>query len=183
MPTASMKGIAVSSEFEADIVIDRPHDAVWDFLADHRHVPTWRDDVESVELVFGEPLSVGSRYQYAMRRRLRGLAGGSRFPLQLMQVSPRSCFTSQTLGGPADVEEETNLNHVSSGQTRVSIRTTVRLSGWRAVLAFLFPPLHSSRQRAIVRHLAALKRIVEASVPATTGSVPTRPATTRPQGA
>lgn len=158
-------GYQASYEFEAEIVIERPGDAVWSFLSDHRNIPTWRDAARSVELVFGESLTVGARYEYEMHDRVHGLLGNRRVPLQLMQVSPGSCFTSQTLGGPADIEEETSISRLGPAQTRVTLQGLVRLSRWRATLAFLIPPLRHSRQRVPLRDLAALKDAIERSVP------------------
>lgn len=54
------------AEIEGEIVIERPIEEVFDFVADQRHEPRFNPQVRSSELVTPEPIGGGSRFRAEM---------------------------------------------------------------------------------------------------------------------
>ena len=50
-------------ELQTDIVVDRPVQEVWDYLADLRNDPEWCRKVKSVEQLSGDGPGTGDRYR------------------------------------------------------------------------------------------------------------------------
>jgi Polyketide cyclase / dehydrase and lipid transport len=52
---------------DGEIVIGRPVDEVFDFVADERNEPSYNHQMTAVELVTEEPIGPGSRFQAELR--------------------------------------------------------------------------------------------------------------------
>jgi polyketide cyclase/dehydrase/lipid transport protein len=139
------------AKIEGQILIGRPVEDVFDFVADSRNEPQYNPAMAGVELLTPLPIGRGTRFRARMGRagtpmlveltefdRPRRL--GSRTTSSMMQ-------TSGTLTFAAD-----------GGRTVMSWHWQVRPKGWMRMLGPLFGPLGGRMERGI---WASLKRYLE----------------------
>jgi len=140
----------------AEIVIERPLEAVWEWAADPRHWHRWLDGVRDVVLE-GE-LEEGSRFSSAYDY------GGRSYEVEYELVERRRPRRQvvRSLAGPFPFEGTLELSE-DVGGTRV--RQTVAAGPDDAVARFVFvvarPLVRRSMRRRIAGQLARLKTMVE----------------------
>ena len=140
----------------AEIVIERPVAAVWEWAADPRHWPRWQDGVRDVR-VEGE-LAPGSRfssgYDYGSR--------SSEVEYELVERRPPRRQVVRSVSGSLSFEGVLELSE-DVGGTRV--RQTVSAGAEDTLSRFLFavgrPLVRRSMSRRISAQLERLKRMVE----------------------
>jgi carbon monoxide dehydrogenase subunit G len=139
------------ARIEGEILIDRPVEAVFDFVADTRNEPSFNPAMAGVELLTPLPIGVGARFRARM-----GKAGtpmlveltefdrphrlGSRTTSSMMQTSGALTFTADGEG------------------TVMSWDWQVRPKGWMRILGPLFGPLGGRMERRI---WTSMKRYLE----------------------
>jgi uncharacterized membrane protein len=140
----------------AEIVIERPVEAVWEWASDPRHWPRWQDGVRDVR-VEGE-LAPGTRFS-------SGYDYGSRSDEGEYEVVERRRPRRQvvrSVSGPFPFEGVLELSE-DVGGTRV--RQTVSAGPEDALSRFLFvagrPLVRRSMSRRIAAQLERLKAMVE----------------------
>jgi hypothetical protein len=137
------------------IVIARPVDEVWDFIADLRHDPEWCEKVKSVDQVSGDGPGTGSSYRVIHR------------PVRLKKPKELA-VTVQTFEPPRLMrlreQDDDAVFHVTYelGPAAEGTRLTQRDQIEWAIPRFQRPIGRAMVSRDIQRQLLTLKRLLEA---------------------
>ena len=154
------------ARYVGTVEASHPQEEAWRYLADLRSVAEWDPSVERIELVAGEPGTVGARYQLDVT-----FAGQSiTLPYRTVEAEPpdRVVFEAQT--DSVEIRDEARIAARGAGSCAVTWDADLRLRGWRRVfdlpLRLVFRRVGSRAQRG----LAA--RLREPAVAASNGRVP-----------
>lgn len=137
-----------------EIVINRPAEAVFGFVADGTTAPRWRSAVLDVAHVSGA--GIGARY----RQGVKG-PGGRRIAAdyEVTSYEPNRVLAFAATAGPVRPTGIYVFEEVPEG-TRVTFTLGVTLGGWRRLL--LSGPVQATMD-AEVANLTNLKRVMEAT--------------------
>jgi uncharacterized protein YndB with AHSA1/START domain len=142
-------------EIERMIVIERPAQEVWDYIADARNDPQWCDKVQSVEQVEGHGPGPGARYEVMHRpipmRKPKELA----VTVEEFDPPHRMRIREEDEDGVFDVTYE--LGAAGDG-TRLTQRDHIE---WK-IPRFQQPLARRLVTRDVANQLSALKRRLEA---------------------
>jgi carbon monoxide dehydrogenase subunit G len=137
------------------VLISRPVDDVFDFIADARNRPRWDESVDSEELTSPEPIGVGT----TVRTTLRSMGREYVYTWEVVELQPPSRMTIESTSGPfpttlayqlSEREEMTALDFSVSGRPTGMLR--------------LFEPLIArNTQTNLDRGFARLKQLLETS--------------------
>jgi carbon monoxide dehydrogenase subunit G len=136
------------------VLIARPQDAVFTFVADARNRPRWDASVDSEELTSPEPIRVGS----TVRTRFRSMGRDFTYTWQIVTHQPPSRQTIESTSGPFPTILDYRLSEREGG-TLVEFSITGRPTG---VLHLLQPAIARSTQANLDRGFARLKQVLEA---------------------
>ena len=145
-----------SMEIEREITIDRPIEAVFDFVADSRNDPQWCPKVKSVEQVEGAGPGEGARYAVVHKP----VPGRPARDLDLRCVAvdrPRRIELTQDDG--TDSFRVTYELSEAGGGTRIVQRSDADIG---AVPRVLYPLWKHGIGRDVARQLRELKKQLEA---------------------
>ena len=106
----------MSSNFSADVSVDRPVSEVFDYVAEPRNFPAWNSAVESVVPAGGN--------RYVMRRQLPG--GPATNDLAVTASDPPALFEIRTTSGPTPFVYRYRFEPAGGG-TRVTLEAQVEL--------------------------------------------------------
>jgi uncharacterized protein YndB with AHSA1/START domain len=140
-------------EFETEVRIERPVEAVFDYVSDPTTFPSWNSAVQAVRITSGdgEPRST-----YQMERELPG--GPAENGLEIVERVPQSEFVIRTTSGPTPFVYRYRFE--GNGQaTNMHLAATVELSG---IAGALGPLAARAVRRGVDSNFADLKRILEA---------------------
>lgn len=136
---------------EDSVLIHRPVDEVFAFLADAENDPKWRSGVLDIRRTGGS--GVGTTYeQHVAGPRGRPI----RADIVITEFQPSSTIAFQTTAGPVRPVGRYELRK-EDGDTAVLFRLEAEVRGLKAVLA----PMIRRTMRREVAHLADLKRVLE----------------------
>ncbi len=122
-----------SLELHAEILIDRPAEAVWEVLADYGNDVLWRQGVTSMVATPAGTVHAGTTTDEHMK-----VAGGRYHNLGVVTgVGPGLRFTWRTTSG-ADADGTRTVTPVGAGQSLVRLELNVRLHGAQRLAAPLF---------------------------------------------
>jgi carbon monoxide dehydrogenase subunit G len=134
-----------------EIVIDRPPQDVFEFLADPENDPQWRSGVLDLERLSGS--GVGARYAQGVEGpRGRRIAAD----IEITELQPESAIAFQTVTGPVRPRGRYLLTPAEGG-TRVRFELEAKLGGLKRLMA----PMVQKTMKAEVGHLDRLKQILE----------------------
>jgi carbon monoxide dehydrogenase subunit G len=136
------------------VLIDRPVDEVFSFVADARNRPRWDESVDSEELTSPEPIGVGT----TVRTRLRSMGREYEYNWEVVEHQPPSRMTIDSTSGLFPTTLDYRLSGHDGG-TSLEFSVTGRPSG----LLRLFEPLIARRTHAnLDQGFARLKQVLEA---------------------
>jgi carbon monoxide dehydrogenase subunit G len=135
------------------VVISRPRDEVFAFVADARNRPRWDDSVDSEELTSREPIGVGT----TVRTKLRSMGRDYEIDWEIVEHQPPDRQTIQSTSGPMDTTLAYQLDASDHG-TSVRFSLTGRPTG---MLRLLQPLIARTTQRNLDRGFARLKALLE----------------------
>jgi carbon monoxide dehydrogenase subunit G len=135
------------------VVISRPRDEVFAFVADARNRPRWDDSVDSEELTSPEPIGVGT----TVRTRLRSMGRDYEYTWEVVEHQPPSQMTIESTSGPMSITLAYRLDAVDGG-TSVQFSVTGRPAG---LLRPLQPLIARTTQGNLDRGFARLKALLE----------------------
>ena len=135
----------------SEIVIERPHDDVFAFLADPENDPQWRRGVLDLERVSGS--GIGARYAQGVKG-----PGGRRISadIEITELIPGETIAFHTLSGPVRPRGRYQLTAVDGG-TRVRFELEANVKGLRRLIA----PMVQKTMNKEVGQLDRLKRVIE----------------------
>jgi len=135
----------------SEIVIDRPRDDVFAFLADPENDPQWRSGVLDLERVSGS--GIGARYAQGVKG-----PGGRRISadIEITELIPGETIAFHTLSGPVRPRGRYPLTAVDGG-TRVRFELEANVKGLRRLIA----PMVQKTMNKEVGQLDRLKRVIE----------------------
>ncbi len=111
---------------EHSITIDRPPEAVFDYLAAPAHYVEWQPAVERAEVVGGGEPGPGSRVQVLVR----GPAGPVEAEAEITTFERPRRLALRTLSGPARAVAECDLAPTDTGGTNVHLKLQLELTGF-----------------------------------------------------
>jgi uncharacterized protein YndB with AHSA1/START domain len=141
--------------FETSVRIERPIEAVFDYLSDPTTFPRWNSAVQSVRETSAGADGVGATY--LMERELP--SGRAENALEVVELNRPTLFVIRTTAGPTPFLYRYVLSD-DDGATLLELAAEVELGG----LAGALGPLASRTvKRGVDSNFADLKRILEAS--------------------
>ena len=135
----------------SEIVINRPREDVFVFLADPENDAEWRSGVLELRHVSGS--GIGARYAQGVKG-----PGGRRIPadIEITELSPGELIAFQTVAGPVRPRGRYVLA-AADGGTRVRFELEADVKGVKRLLA----PMVQKTMNHEVRQLESLKRVIE----------------------
>jgi uncharacterized membrane protein len=135
----------------SEIVINRPPDDVYAFLADPENDPQWRSGVLDLTRVSGG--GIGARYAQGVRG-----PGGRRIPadIEITELLPGKSIAFQAVAGPVRPRGRYLLDAVDGG-TRVRFELEADINGLKRLIA----PMVQRTMTNEVSQLDSLKRVIE----------------------
>ena len=147
------------AKIEGEIVIDRPVEEVFDFVADSRNEPSFNPAMAGIELLTPLPIGVGTRFRARMGR------AGTPMLVELTEFDRPHRLGLRTTSSM--MQTSGALTFATGGDgTIMSWDWQVRPKGWMRMLGPLFGPLGNRLERSI---WASMKRYLE--------NTPARPVT------
>lgn len=142
-------------EYTVTVDVDRPPQEVWDAFHDPSKTTEWVQGLASVELVEGEPMAVGSRYQMVFDE--NGEQVVMEEILEIVEAPERFAF--KTSHEVMDMNAETTFEANGDG-TRIVSHVTMR--GNDLVTRAMMPLMKGMIAERQTGDLEALKALVEA---------------------
>ena len=135
----------------SEIVINRPPDDVFEFLANPENDPQWRSGVIDLKRVSGN--GIGARYAQGVKG-----PGGRRIPadIEITELSPGETIAFQTVTGPVRPRGRYRLTAVDDGP-RVRFELEADVNGLKRLMA----PMVQKTMNNEVGQLDRLKRVIE----------------------
>ena len=144
------------------IVITRPRDEVFAFVADARNRPRWDDSVDSEELTSPEPIGLGT----TVRTRLRSMGRDYEIDWEVVEHQPPERQTIESTSGPMSTTLAYRLAEHEHG-TALEFSVTGRPSG---SLRLLQPLIAHNTQKNLDRGFARVKHLLESGAAQTAES-------------
>jgi uncharacterized membrane protein len=138
---------------EESITINRPVDAVFDFVLDGTNNPLWRSSVVDISRVQGKPSGVGAVYKQGLKG-----PGGRRIDgdYEIVECQPNKLITFQVIAGPAR-PRGTFAFEPAGNSTRVTFTLHYEPKG----LSRLMDPMITRTMQSEVATLSNLKAYLE----------------------
>jgi uncharacterized protein YndB with AHSA1/START domain len=139
---------------DQSIVIKRPAEAVFRFIADPANIPKWRPEVIEVGRVAG-PLREGAEFTETFN-----FMGRKTATMRVTGFEPGRRLVLRALSGPMLRPTQTFEFAAAEGGTRVAIHIDMEVDAWATILQFLFRPMI---RKLWAKYLATLKRLLESA--------------------
>lgn len=135
----------------SEIVINRPREEVFAFLADPENDPEWRSGVLDLTRVSGN--GIGARYAQGVKG-----PGGRRIAadIEITELTPGEAIGFQTVTGPVRPRGR-YLLAAADGGTRVRFELQADVKGLKRLLA----PIVQKTMNSEVSQVDSLKRVIE----------------------
>ena len=139
-------------ESRAEVVIERPPEAVFDFLADSRNEERWLPGAERVELLDPEPIGLGTRFRGRYART-------GEVALELVEFERPSRVTFRARSRIVDFDDAVVLTPKDGGTL---LRATMRAQP-KGMMRFVAPLMGRTMSRQFQSNWTCLKRALEAA--------------------
>jgi uncharacterized protein YndB with AHSA1/START domain len=156
---------------DEEVSIDRPREAVFDYLADLRHYPEWQPAVKRAELVGGGQPKTGSR----IRLLVAGPGKDVDVDGEITQLERPERLALRSLTGPAKLQAAVVFERSNeAGGTLLKIHAELQPTG---LLRFAEGVIRDRIRQELPPMLSELRERVEREIPvAPAGAKPRRPA-------
>jgi carbon monoxide dehydrogenase subunit G len=138
---------------DREILVARPPDVVFDYLADVERFPQWQPAIEWAEQLTPGALAPETRLWLIVR----GPTGPTEVTGAIVSLDRPTLLAVRTLSGPATVEAGCALSPEGAG-TRVRFSATIELKG---MLRFVEGAVRGMIERELPATLADLTRRIE----------------------
>jgi uncharacterized membrane protein len=145
----------VAIHVEREIEIERPAEAVFDFLAHGENLPRWMDEFASVEKETDGPPTLGTIYRYRMKR-----GAESTFTWEHFETGRRLSWHGPPAGGALGMPEPKGSWELEGAGTATRVRMTMepKPSGLMRLMA---PLMARSIRKGSAKNFERLKGILE----------------------
>jgi uncharacterized protein YndB with AHSA1/START domain len=109
----------MSGQFEATVAIDRPIEAVFEYLADGRNDPQFSPRVQRIERVPGTPTAVGTLFRSTVKD--AGMKTAREFRITTLEAPVRIRWSEVSKNSVTVAEGGYDLEPLADGGTRVRI--------------------------------------------------------------
>ena len=139
----------------SEIVINAAPERVAEYAGDPSNAPTWYVNIASVDWQTPPPVAVGSRMSFVARFLGRRLA----YTYEVVELVSGERLVMRTAQGPFPMETTYTWRPHADDATRMTVRNRGEPSGFASLGA---PMMAAAMRRALMKDLAALKRLLEA---------------------
>lgn len=139
------------------VLISRPRDDVFAYVADVRNRPRWDDSVDSEELTSPEPIGIGT----TVHTRLRSMGRPYQYTWEIVEYEAPNRMKVESTSGPFPTTLSFLFDGLDGG-TRVQASVTGRPTG---AMRLLQPLIARTTQKNLDRGYARLKRLLETGAP------------------
>jgi uncharacterized membrane protein len=140
------------------VVIDRPLEEVFTYVADARNRPQWDESVDSEELTSPEPIGVGS----TIRTKMRSMGREYQYAWRITEHEPPNEMTVESTSGPFPTTLVFSFN-AEQGGTRVEASVTGRPGG---LMRLFQSKIARATQQNLDRAYPRLKQLMESGAAA-----------------
>ena len=140
---------------EESIVINRPIEEVFAFVANFENHPKWESNFQKVKLLASIPTGVGTTYQCELK--LPGQTATSKFEITEYEVNKKIAFEAEA-AGPAKPNGSFLFEAVPGGTKT----TLLPRPEFRGIFKLLEPMMAGYVRKQNQEHLIKLKQILEA---------------------
>jgi uncharacterized protein YndB with AHSA1/START domain len=140
-------------KIDREIVVARPPEAVFDYLADVERFPQWQPAIERAEQLTPGPLAPGT----GLKLVIKAPTGPTEVTGEIVALERPTLLAVKTLTGPAGVEARCTLSPSGDG-TLVRFDATIELMG---MLRFVEGAARGMIERELPKTLADLARRIE----------------------
>lgn len=147
--------------FQNTVMITRPVQEVFAFLADFENIPAWNYAIEQTTKTSPGPAGAGATY-----RQTRTLPRRSQEDFEVTVFEPPSRLAIEGQFGPFHATTSYLLEPAASG-TRLT--NTIELEPSSALLRLISPLAVPKVKEAVARNLNSLKQLLETAAPAAGG--------------
>lgn len=121
------------ARYTGAVTSPHPPAEIWSYLADLRLIAEWDPSVEDVQLISGDPGTVGARYELEVRF----LGNRLSLPYVTVTVEPPTHVVFAAETGSVEVRDEARIHPIGGGGSSVTWDAELRLKRARR----LFDPL------------------------------------------
>ena len=144
-------------KYRVSVEVARPIEQAWDLLQDESKMGEWLEGYKGMELLEGEPLTVGSKHKMIFEENGQELS----FTETVTVIDPPTEFSFDFDHDMMSSSIQITLESVGPASTRITNRTHFKATGFFINLFMYFmTPRMKGRQR---RSFARLKALIEAS--------------------
>ena len=140
----------------ADVEIERPSEAVFEYLANFENNPHWQRGMREARFTSEPPLRVGSTYDQVARFLGRRIVSS----FEVVEFDPGRSITIATVASSFPIRVTRRVEPLESGRSRVTAEISGDASGFFRLAT---PLLRLVVQRSVNRDYAQLKQILEAN--------------------
>ena len=144
-------------KYSVRIDIDRPIEEAWEVLMDESRMGEWLEGYKSMELIEGEPLTVGSKHRMIFEENGQELT----FTETVTAIDPLKEFSFDFEHDMMSSSIQMILESTGPASTRITNYTKFSANGFFVnILMFFMTPRMKGRQRG---SFARLKALIESS--------------------
>lgn len=144
-------------KYTVGMEVNKPIEVAWEVLMDESKMGEWLEGYKGMELIEGEPLTVGSKHKMIFEENGQELT----FIETVTAIEPPNEFSFDFDHDMMSSNIQMTLESVGPASTRITNRTNFSANGFFInLLMFFMTPRMKSRQR---RSFARLKTLIEAS--------------------
>lgn len=143
-------------DVEAEIVINRPREAVAAYAGNPENAPHWYTNIKSVAWQTPPPLAVGSKLAFSAEFLGRTLD----YEYEFVELIPGERLVMRTSQGPFPMQTSYTWRDEGQDSTRMVLRNTGSPSGFSVLAGLVMAPM---MRRAIRKDLRKLKGLLESS--------------------
>jgi uncharacterized protein YndB with AHSA1/START domain len=139
-------------QYESSVLIDRPVEKVFTYLADAQNLRAWQADLLEHEQLTERPIGVGARFREVRQ------TGPSKsdFQAEITAFEPNKRFSTKTITGPQVTVDY--AFHAEQGGTRVTYQFSLQTSG---LMRLIEPLMAGSMKKDTEKDFQKLKHILE----------------------
>ena len=144
-------------KYTVRVDIDRPVEEAWEVLMDESRMGEWLEGYKSMELIEGDPLTVGSKHKMIFEENGQEMT----FTETVTAIEPLKEFSFDFEHDMMTSSIQMTLESTGTASTRITNRTEFSANGFFVnLLMFFMTPRMKGRQRG---SFARLKALIESS--------------------